>query len=183
VSSGQLVVLDACVLLNLVASGRPLQEFASAADLSFMVVGQAEREVVWLDPLDPEDPREQIDLEPLVATGRLQRLVLADDELMRFVALARELDDGEAATIAVAESRGLAVATDDRKARRILSALDPQPVVTSTAAIVRAWAGSRSDAEVRGCLTSIERRASFLPPRSDPAREWWRSKMSRGGTC
>jgi hypothetical protein len=176
VNPTRLVVLDACVLLNLVASGRPLQEFAAAADLSFMVVVQAEREVVWLDPQDPADPREQIDLEAFIATGQLQRLVLADDELVRFVALARELDDGEAATLAVAESRGLAVATDDRKARRILTMLDREPAVTSTAAIVRTWASSRTDEEVRGCLTLIERRASFLPPRNDPDGEWWRSK-------
>jgi predicted nucleic acid-binding protein len=175
VSLGQPIALDACVLLNLVASGRPLQEFAATAGVTFMVVVQAEREVVWLDPKDPKDAREEIDVDLLVAGGDLQRLVMADDELVRFVALARELDDGEAATLAVAESRRLAVATDDRKARRILTTLNPQPAVTTTAAIVRAWAAGRTEEEIRACIRLIERRASFVPPRSDPDSDWWRS--------
>lgn len=171
------VALDACVLLNLVASGRPIAEFAAAADVRFVVVRQAEREVGWLDPEDPEDPREAIDLEPSVQRGEVQRVVLADVELPRFVALARALDDGEAATLAIAEARGFAVATDDRKARRILTTLDPQPAVTSTAAIVRAWASNRGDAEVRECLRLIQRRASFLPPKNDPDGDWWRAAL------
>lgn len=177
-SAERTVALDACVLLNLVASGQPIAEFAAAADVRFVVVRQAEREVEWLDPDDPDDPREEIDLEPFVQRREVQRVALADPELTRFVALARELDDGEAATLAVAESRGFAVATDDRKARRILTTLDPQPPVTSTAAIVRAWAESRSHAEVRECLRLIQRRASFLPPRNDPDGDWWRGILA-----
>lgn len=175
--SRQPVAVDACVLLNLMGSGRPLTEFAIAAGFTFMVVIQAEREVLWLDPDDPDDPREAIDLEPLVLNGELQRLALRNEEMARFVELARALDDGEAATLAVAESRGLAVATDDRKARRILSTLHRPPAVTSTAAIARAWSVGRSEQEVRACLGSMERRASFLPPRNDPDGEWWRSRV------
>jgi hypothetical protein len=177
VSAERTVALDACVLLNLVASGQPLAEFAAAADVRFVVVPQAEREVEWLDPGDPEDPREAIDLQPSIQCGELQRVALADVELPRFVALARELDDGEAATLAVAQARGFAVATDDRKARRVLTALDPQPPVTSTAPIVRAWARNRGEAEVRECLRLIQRRASFLPPRNDPDGDWWRATL------
>ncbi len=176
-SAERTVALDACVLLNLVASGQPLAEFAAAADVRFVVVPQAEREVEWLDPEDPEEAREAINLEPSVQRGELQRVALADEELPRFVALARELHDGEATTLAVAEARGFAVATDDRKARRILTTLNSQPPVTSTAAIVRAWAGGRSDAEVRECLRLIQRRASFLPPRKDPDGDWWRATL------
>jgi hypothetical protein len=140
-----------------------------------MVVLQAEREVGWLDPENQDDHREEIDLEPLVTDGDLRRIEMGTDELARFVALARELDDGEAATLAVAESRGLAVATDDRKARRILTTLNPPPAITSTLAIVRAWAVGRSDAEIRNCIKLIERRASFMPPRADPDADWWES--------
>ena len=173
-SAERTVALDACVLLNLVASGRPIAEFAAAADVRFVVVRQAEAEVEWLDPDDPDDPREEIDLEPVIQRGEVERVALADLEFTRFVALARELDDGEAATLAVAEARDFAIATDDRKARRVLTTLDPQPPVTSTAAIVRAWAENRSHADVRECLRLIQRRASFLPPRNDPDGDWWR---------
>jgi predicted nucleic acid-binding protein len=103
---------------------------------------------------------------------------MVDDELPRFVAFARELGDGEAATLAVAESRGMAVATDDRKARRVVTTLNPQPAVTSTAAIVRAWALHRCDEEIRACIRLIERRASFVPSRTDPDHDWWRSWTS-----
>lgn len=173
-SEERLVALDACVLLNLLASGRPLREFSDAAGVKFTVVLQAEREVGWLDPEGPGDPREELDLQPCFDRGELRRVTLADDELARFVALARELDDGEAATLTVAEARALAVATDDRKARRVLTTLSPQLEITGTAALLRSWSVGRSEIEVRDCLRLIQRRASFLPPRNDPDGDWWR---------
>jgi hypothetical protein len=45
------------------------------------------------------------------------------------VRLATIVDDGEAATLAVAEARGLQLATDDRKARRVCAELGlPEPI-------------------------------------------------------
>jgi predicted nucleic acid-binding protein len=174
VASRQPVAVDTCVLLNLLAAAQPLAAFESAAGMRFMIVKQVEREVIWLDPEEPGNPREMISIEPYVVSGDIQRLVLSDHEFARFVALARELDDGEAATLALAESRQLAVATDDLKARRIITTLSPQPDVIGTVAIVRAWATTVNDEEVRRCIRLIERRASFTPRMSDPDYVWWR---------
>jgi len=175
VSDEREIALDACVLLNLVASGRALAEFAAAVSARLVVVTQVEREILWIDPLDPDGDRERVDLDPIIAGGDLHRVVMVTDELSRFVALARELDDGEAATLAVAESRRMVVATDDRKALRIVGTLTPQPAVVSTAGLVRAWASGRDGAQVSACLRQIERRASFTPPASDPDTAWWRA--------
>lgn len=172
-SSRRPAVLDACVLLNLIASGLPLNELAEAVELEFFVVTQVEREVLWLDPEDPDFQREEINLQELVEVGYLNILVLGDSELDRYVQLARELDDGEAATLAVAEARGFNIATDDRKALRVIATFDPPPLAIGTPTILRAWAAGRENAEVRAHLNRIERRASFLPPRSDPDRDWW----------
>jgi predicted nucleic acid-binding protein len=54
-----------------------------------------------------------------------------ETEATTFVDLSREMDDGEALTCALAMHRQCDVATDDRKARRILSARAPQVLVTS----------------------------------------------------
>jgi len=167
------VVLDACVLLNLIASGHPLGELGERNGLDFLVVAQAEREVLWLDSEDPDRPREEVHLQQFLEIGHLTRLVLHDGELDRFVQLAHVLDDGEAATLAVAELRGFVVATDDRKALRVLTTLEPPPRAIGTAAILRAWAADHNDAEIRVCLNRIQSKASFLPPRSDPDRDWW----------
>lgn len=176
-------MLDACVLLNLLASGQPLSELAEAAEVELFIVLQAAREVQWLDADDPEAPRLEINLEEHVRAGVLKRLTLSDDELRRFVELARVVDDGEATTLVKAEARQMVVATDDRKARRILATLRPQPSVIGTVAIVRAWAAGRSVAEVAHCVRRIQVRASFQPARGDPDRQWWEavSRSSTGG--
>lgn len=61
--------------------------------------------------MDGEPVRTPVDLDA-PAFAALTRVSLADDELALYVTLARDVDDGEAATLAVARMRGL---TDDRK--------------------------------------------------------------------
>jgi hypothetical protein len=168
-------------MLNLIASGRPIGELSEAVGLRFGVVEQAADEVQWLDPETPDAPREHIDLSALYEEGSVQRLALEAGELDRFVALARELGDGEAATLALAEARSLSVATDDRKARRVLTVLDPQPEITGTASIMQAWSSGRRHEEISTALGLIEVRASFVPPNFDAASSWWRNAVGPSG--
>jgi predicted nucleic acid-binding protein len=88
------------------------------------------------------------------------------------------VDDGEAATIALAVHRGLQLATDDRKARKLCTGLDiPEP--RRTLALLRAYADAltlRPD-QLRDLLINIRDRASFQPPRSDPDHKWWQDSI------
>lgn len=122
----------------------------------------------------PGGDREIIDIAALERAGVLSLLELADDELDQFISFAREIDDDEASTFAVATSRGVRVATDDRRAQRLADALDPRIAVVTTTDLIRTWidgygATAQQVAEV---VRSVERRASYVPRRDDPNCEW-----------
>ena len=70
---------------------------------------------------EPEE-REPVEIGSLVTTGLIQVITLDNEaEAITFIDLASEMDDGEAMTCALAMHRECDVATDNRKARRVLS--------------------------------------------------------------
>jgi hypothetical protein len=170
------LLLDACVALNLLASGVELTELALASDVRFLMTTVVASEMLWLDPLDPAGEREQFDSDSLAARG-VALIPLDDKESERYVDLARHIDDGEASTIAVAICRGLLVATDDRKALRLATSQTPPIRVTRTTTLLKRWTeASGADGErVRQVLHAVRTRASYVPPRDDPHLEWWGS--------
>ncbi len=170
------LLLDACVALNLLASGVHLSELATASEVRFLMTTVVATEMLWLDPLDPSGTRERFDRDALTARG-VTLVTLGDDESERFVELARYVDDGEASTIAVAIHRGLRVATDDRKAFRLAASQSPPVEVTRTTTLLRRWAdtsGAHGE-HVRQVLQAVRTRASYVPPRDDPHLDWWTS--------
>jgi len=188
-----LVLLDACCVINLLASG-VIEEVFDAVPASFAVARLvAEDEVLFVaeeDDAEPEgdeaaagsgesarlDPA-RLDLTPLTEQGRLEVMELGTrEEHETFVELALQLDDGEAMTAALAIHRGGEVATDERKAIRLLEGRSPPVPLRRTSSLLRMWVGRRKVPEerVREVLRRIQRRASFTPPRDDPEVEWWR---------
>lgn len=169
------LILDACVMINLAASGIPLRELAGRNHVAFTMVRLAAREALYVRAIDDTDRREEIDVMGRADRGDLRLVDLRPDELPTFVDLARQLDDGEAASLAVAIHRCLPLATDDRKARRVALAGTPPVELVTTAGLLRGWEADHDEptARVSGALASIEVRASFVPGRNDPLREWW----------
>lgn len=187
-----LVLLDACCVINLLASG-VAEEVLSAVPASFAVSQLvAEDEVLFVAQDDDEpagdeaaagsdaaagvDP-ERLGLTPLVEQGRLEVMELGThEEHETFVELALQLDDGEAMTAALAIHRGGEVNTDDRKAIRLLEGRSPPVPLRRTTSLLRMWVRRRNvpEEQVRQVLRRIQRRASFTPPRDDPEVEWWR---------
>ncbi len=169
------LLLDACVTINLAASGVPLREMASRNQVAFAMVSVVAREALYVRALDNRDRREEINVAHHVRRQEITLVDLRNDELPTFVDLARHLDDGEAASLAVAVHRRLPLATDDRKARRLAQTRTPAVEIVTTAGLLRGWAADhdKSAARVSDTLRSIELRASFVPGRSDPHREWW----------
>lgn len=169
------VLLDACVAINVVASGVRLDEVANASSVRFAMTSIAAEEALWLAPPFPGGDREIIDVGGLVGSGVLELLDLVNDELNQFVSFAQEIDDGEASTFAVATNRGLRVATDDRRAQRLAVAIVPAISIIGTTQLLRTWVDANDVApdRVGEVVHLVERRASYFPRRDDPHFAWW----------
>lgn len=171
------LVLDACAVLNVAGAGLSTVEIAGALNRSLLVVEQVVAEALWTEELvDGETVRTAVDLASPIFAG-LARTSLTEDELSLYVQLASQLDDGEAATIAVAHRRGLLVLTDDRKARRV--AAERGVGLLGTPQLLRRVVerSDRSPQEVAELLLRVEHRARYSPRRDDPEREWWTRRL------
>jgi predicted nucleic acid-binding protein len=169
-------ILDACVLINLLASGE-IEGILRVAARDSLVCSAVKRESIYLRTGDPHAPLELIELKPLIESGLLTVCrIEGDREAQLYVDYASALDDGEAMSLAIALARDLVLATDERKARRLfLEAADDQGRLTSTSALVRYWAeAERIPADrVKTALTRIEERARYQPPTTDANYKWW----------
>lgn len=187
-----LVLVDACCLINLFATGRA-EEILDDLPYRFAVARYvSEKEVLELGAQDEE----RISLHPLIRAlvdkGILEQLDISSSEesgyLIRF---AVDLDDGEAHTCALALVRNARVATDDKKAIRVLGEAWRERVASSglrdlcvrTSELLFEWADSEGieEAELVQIVHAIGRRASFIPPRGDIYFErWMRLFKSKG---
>lgn len=168
------MLLDACVTLNLLASEIPLTDIGLRSGHDLAMVAPAADEVRYL--LDETGRRMvPVNVREPAHHAVLAIIALDAEETRRFVRFAEELDDGEAASLAVATHRGWSIATDDRKARRVASAHDANLEIVSTSTLIRCWAESTSvpRGTIRTALRRIETRATFAPPRHDENRSWW----------
>lgn len=171
------MLLDACVLINLCAT-RHLAPIAEYLDVDFVVAREVSGEALYVHADgEPGPERVRIDIERLVSEGIIQIFDLEDSEFATFVAIAARLDDGEAATMALAVHRGLPLATDDRAALRLIEAEYPMLDSLSTSEIVRRYyeQADLSTSDIAVVLSAIERHASYVPPARDPQATWWRS--------
>lgn len=167
------LLLDACVAINLAATDR-IQHIAQAIGVTFTLARQAAAEVGHVrDLADGEITLTPIGLSHY-DSSTLEIVSLTQPEYPLYVDLTRMIDDGEAATIAIAVKRSLLFATDDRKARRVCADLHlPEP--RRTLGILHSYADAASlpQLQIREILINIRDRASFQPPRNDPDQKWW----------
>ena len=169
------LILDASCLLNLYATER----FGEIAASLREQVAVAEEEALFIRreaSADGEGDQVLVDLSPFVSEDLVEVMRLASrDEETTFVTLAALIDDGEAATAALAVHRGCSVATDDRKARRVLSERAPTVPLVSTLDLVAQWAETMSVplVQLRTALERMRSGASYVPGRRDPRYMWW----------
>jgi predicted nucleic acid-binding protein len=168
------LLLDACVTINLVAAD-PIHQIARSIGRSCLITRQAANEVGHLrDTANGETRLTPVNFTDHVQSGAFEIIDLAPDEIPLFVELASLVDDGEASTIAVAIKRGMPLATDDRKARR-LCAERRLDLPTGTVALIRRYCEARAldHTHISHLLQRISSRASFQAPRGDPDLKWW----------
>ena len=155
-SDGSLLFLDACCLINLLATDS-VDEILDSLPYRLAVSRYVAVEEVRGRPL-PES------IEVLDLDGEAETT-----ELVRFATL---LDDGEASSCALGEG---GVATDDRKALAVLRRLAPHVPTVQTPELVHEWA-RRSDVteeSLRRTLRDIRKRARFHPRHDAPYHAWW----------
>ena len=171
------VILDACVLINLLASGE-FDDITDSANREFALCSKVREESMFLRPDDAGTlVLEPIALDEHVDSGRLGILFIeGEEEETLYVNYAANLDDGEAMSLALAESRGFILATDDRKARRLFVYTIGAPHrLLSTSELLRDWADSHtvSPERLKSALHRIMNRARYTPNRNDSNYLWW----------
>lgn len=182
------LLLDANCLLNLYATDC-LREITLALSFRFWVTDYVVKQealfIVQHDLTENKYLREPVDLTPLIEERQIQLMSLENpEEEATFVNLAVHLDDGEAITGALAFHRDCSIATDDRKARRILSQYAPSIELFSTLELLKLWAEEAQvpKEELRTTMAQMRSRASYVPGTRDSLYHWWRSIVCRSET-
>ena len=176
-------IVDACCIINLYSATDDFCSLVRAIGGRLHVPEAVARESLYVCRLDEEDEqktvKEEIDLTPAVDAGLVQLCdVHTAQENALFLRFAVDLDDGEAACLAIAQARGWAVATDDRKAQRLAS--ESGIAVVTTPELMKRWADAESigDAEMGNVLQRIRSFARFVPRRGSVLYEWWMERLA-----
>lgn len=172
------IAIDACCLIDVLASGHA-EAILRVCGHDWRLPTAVKDEIRFVRRYDPTDSSLIVsmaaDLTPLISTGLL-KVCQPDksaelDLFTRYAALFRS--DGEAMCLALAESRGWSIATDDKKAMRIAeqAGLD----VVSSPRLLKLWADSEhpDQSGVTKALKDIERLAQFRPNSAMPECKWW----------
>jgi len=174
-----LLLLDACCLINLLATGK-IEEILHILPFRFStsrLIAETEVLSIARDSGDGQTiERETISPAVLAALEGLDLLELSTEEEMGdFVRFALELDDGEASVCALAIAHRGYLATDDRKALRVFRREVPQALLVQTPELLYEWArlSKAADAEIRRVLIAVRRQARFYPRRDAPRSDWW----------
>jgi hypothetical protein len=167
--SRPVAILDACVLINLLASGRA-QDIMTGSRYRFGICSVVKNESIYLRATDSHAPPEEVKLDLHLESNSLVVYELSGDaEKELYVAFAAELDDG-------VHARGFAMASDDRKARRIFMEEVAVPErLLSTSQILKDWSEvvGLNPTELKQVLVDVSRRGRFFPNSGDNHFEWW----------
>ncbi len=174
-------MLDACVLLNLLATER-LEEIAEANNATLWVPAIIlKREVKYLHALENGQRGERVALD---LTEEIERGVIvpiehpSDEEVLTSFEIRHGagIGPGEAIAIATAVHRGGVVGTDDRRAITVMLERVPGVECWGTGKFIRTWCdlSKMQPAEVRQVLHTIYIRSRFKPASDDQDALWWK---------
>jgi predicted nucleic acid-binding protein len=179
------VLLNDCsVLMNLLAA-ECITGIAEVTGWQFAICPAVQDEVKKLRDAQSGE-MVPVDIAPLITSGLLQVLELSsDEERTLYVEQSIVVDDGEAMSIAIAASRHLELAIDDKQAANHTKRTFPSIRLWSTPDILKHWEdlGRVNRTILREAIRLIEIRARYFPPKSHPLSSWWQElKEATGGT-
>ncbi len=180
--SAQPAVIDACCLIDLLASGQA-EAILRATGHAWHLPTSVQAELQYVRQHDPDNPggykNVPADLTPLVNSGILTPCQPDDaQEQARYVHYATLFrSDGDAMCLALAQCRGWLVATDDRKAIKV--ARQAGLAVASCPELVKSWAdATRPDSKILvQVLTEIQTLAQFRPNPQMVEFDWWTTRL------
>ena len=180
------IVCDACVVLNLLATGQEVRLVrALGAAILMAPLAHGETRFLYGSPDEAGNPGIiPANLQALEKAGLLEVRPIGEPGSRlheNFVHVARVTSQADAESMAVASALELPLATDDRKQRRIFSTLFGGPLL-STLELIRETARvlKLANHEVRAMLAQLFEKGRFAPPRegSDlPHGEWYRGHL------
>ena len=143
VFSQDCIILDACCIINLYASGQMgdiLKSISKSVAVAAYVRDEEALRIFCGQAGNETEEYERIDLQPFIDRGLL-RVVTPETEAenITFVNFAAALDDGEAITGAIALHRNWAIGTDDRKAISFFTQNMSHLQVISTLELIKYW--------------------------------------------
>lgn len=171
-----LAIIDSCCLIDLLASGCA-ESILRACGHEWHLPAAVRDEVRFIRQRDPTDPNKFVsvpaDLSGLIAAGALMPCQPdVQHELDLFIQYAARFgSDGEAMCLALAESRGWLVATDDKEA--ITVAQRARLKVVSSPELLKSWSLVTEATDVVKALMDIELFARFRPNSAMPECRWW----------
>ena len=175
-------IIDTCCLIDLLASGH-VEAILRACGYAWQLPTAVQRELQFVRQPDPADPNKfisvPVDLTPLISSGVLtacQPAVQVEFDLFtQYAAIFRS--DGEAMCLALAQSRGWLMATDDKKAIRVGE--QAGLVVVSSPQLLKTWSETaRPDQPtLLKALQDIEILAHFRPNPTMPECQWWLDQL------
>ncbi len=180
---GEGVILDACVIINLYATGymRSILESIPKPVSIAAYVHEMEAHRIYTGPYeDVTKETELINLQPFVDSKLLQVVPLEDgleaNTAVSFSAATR-LDNGEAISAAIAVHRSWFLATDDKTAISFFTRKAPQLHLISTLEILKYWVDTTGPqmAAVGVMLGNIRKRARYEPHYEHHLYGWWKA--------
>ncbi len=153
------VIYDSSTLINIYCSGYHSSIFQSMMQqkmLARLVISES-------NYYYNSGKKQPLDLETYILQGVFQRTEINEEEYFLFIEFAQRLDDGEAETIAIGINRGWSIATDDRKAIKLIRENYPNTGILCTPAIMKHWADNnlQSEASIQNAIENIENYARF----------------------
>jgi len=180
VFSGDGVILNACCLRNISASGcmAAILEACPVPTMIARIVNDQEQPLQILREHQEGAGLvvEHIDLQPILHTGVLViASITSEAEETMMVDLATLLEDGEATTAALAQQRGWAIGVDEPTITALLRQHLPDVQMVSTPILMQLWARhSRPPSlTLRGALQQIHQGTGYAPPVHHPLYSWW----------
>jgi predicted nucleic acid-binding protein len=177
------VVVDASCLLKLLATRREV-EIVRALNWQMISPELALNQVQYLrTPPDDDGQRASVaaDLGPLVSAGLVTARRLADDWMDAFVECAVELDDADAACVALAATLGAPLVSDDRKLRRIARERRAGLVLIGTLdfLVEAVKALGLDDAASAQIVFDLRWQGNFLPRGSETHAAWFNALFAQ----
>ena len=174
------IILDACCIINLYASGQLgniLQSIAKSVAVATYVREEEALRIYAGTDTDVTQKYERIDLQSFIDCGLLTVVSPETEaENITFVNFAAALGgDGEAITGAIALHRHWSIGSDDRKAISFFVRHTPQLQIITTLELIKHWVDTAhplSD-EIRVALQKMRVRARYAPNTNHDLYKWW----------